>query len=79
MGIKRIFRKLSKDNIGVLASIVSWNVLTSLVPIIVGLVAISGFVLRKNPSAQQSIVSHLSQALQGVLNPTELTNLVSAA
>jgi YihY family inner membrane protein len=79
MGIKRVFRKLSKDNIGVLASIVSWNVLTSLVPIIVGLVAISGFFLRKNPSAQQSIVSHLSQALQGVLSPTELTNLVSAS
>jgi len=76
MGI--IFKKLSKDNIGVLASIVAWNVLTSLVPILVGLIAISGFVLRNNPTAQQSVITHLGQALQGVLSQTDLRNLVSA-
>ena len=77
--MKTIFRKLSKDNIGVLASIVSWNVLASLVPILVGLIAISGFVLRGNPSAQQSVISHLGQALQGVLSSAELKNLVTAS
>jgi membrane protein len=76
--IKRVLKKLSKDNIGVLASIVSWNVLTSLVPILVGLIAISGFVLRGNPSAQQSVVTHLGQALQGVLSTKDIRNLVSA-
>ena len=78
MGIKSIFSKVMKDNLGTLAAIVSWSVLTSLVPITVGLIAISGFVLTSNPSAQQSVISHLSQALQGVLTPKDLTNLVHA-
>lgn len=77
--IKRIITKLSKDNIGTLAAIVAWNLLTSLVPIVVGLVAISGLLLRGNPSAQQSVISHLSAALQGILGPSELRNLVSAS
>jgi len=78
MNIKRVFNKLSKDNIGVLASIVAWNVLASLVPIMVGLIAISGFILRGNPSAQQSVVTHVGAALQGVLSTKDLTNLVAA-
>lgn len=78
MSIRPVIKKLGKDNIGVLASIVSWNVLTSLVPILVGLIAISGVFLRNNPSAQQSVISHLSQALQGVLSQSDLKNLVSA-
>jgi len=78
MGIRSIIKKLGNDNIGVLASIVAWNVMTSLVPILVGLIAISGFFLRGNPSAQQSVITHLSQALQGVLSQTDLKNLVSA-
>jgi YihY family inner membrane protein len=75
--MKRIITKLSKDNIGALASIVSWSIVTSLVPILVGLIAISGLILRNNPSAQQSVISHLSQALQGVLTTKDLQNLVN--
>lgn len=78
MGIKTILKKVMKDNLGTLAAIVSWSVLTSLVPIVVGLIAISGFFLKGNPSAQQSVINHLSQALQGVLTPKDLTNLVQA-
>lgn len=78
MGMKTIFQKIMKDNLGTLAAIVSWSVLTSIVPITVGLIAISGFFLKSNPSAQQSVISHLSQALQGVLTPKDLTNLVQA-
>jgi membrane protein len=78
VNIKRIFTKVSKDNIGTLAAIVSWNTLTSVVPIVVGLIAISGFILQGNTSAQQSVISHLSQALQGVVTPTDLHKLVSA-
>jgi len=77
MGIKTVIKKLSKDNLGVLASIASWSIMTSLVPILVGLIAISGLILRNNPSAQQSVISHLSQALKGVLTPKDLQNLVS--
>src|SRR5436305_11698283 len=77
--IKRIYRKVTKDNIGVLASIVAWNVLTALVPITVGLIALSGLALKGNPSAHHSVVSHLSSALQGVLKPSELQNLVKTS
>lgn len=78
MSIKTIYTKVSKDNIGTLASIVSWSILTSAVPIVVGLISISGFILRNNPSAQQSVISHLSQALAGVVHPSDLKKLVSA-
>lgn len=78
MGFKSIFNKLMKDNIGTLASIVAWSVLVSVVPIVVGLIAISGFVLKNNPSAQQSVISHLSAGLQGVVTPRDLQKLVSA-
>jgi membrane protein len=78
VSVKTIFKKVMKDNLGTLAAIVSWSVLTSLVPIVVGLIAISGFFLKSNPSAQQSVISHLSQALQGVLTPKDLTKLVQA-
>jgi len=77
MGIKTVIKKLSKDNLGVLASIASWSIMTSLVPILVGLIAISGLILRNNPSAQQSVISHLSQALKGVLSTKDLQNLVT--
>lgn len=77
MGIKTIFTKIMKDNLGTLASIVAWSVLTSLVPITVGLIAISAFFLKGNPSAQASVVSHLSQAVR-VLTPQDLTKLVQA-
>jgi YihY family inner membrane protein len=76
--IKSVVQKLSKDNLGALAAIVSWSIVTSLVPILVGLIAISGLILRNNPSAQQSVISHLSEALKGVLSTNELRNLVSA-
>jgi YihY family inner membrane protein len=75
--VKTFISKVGKDNIGALASIVSWSIVTSLVPILVGLIAISGLILRNNPSAQQSVISHLSQALKGVLTTKDLQNLVS--
>ena len=75
--VKTFISKVGKDNIGALASIVSWSIVTSLVPILVGLIAISGLILRNNPSAQQSVISHLSQALKGILTTKDLQNLVS--
>jgi membrane protein len=79
VSIKKIFKKLMKDNLGTLGAIVSWSVLTSVVPITVGLIAISGMLLRNNPGAQQSVVSHLSQALQGVVTPNDIRKLVKAS
>jgi len=73
------FQKVMKDNIGMLASVVSWSVLTSVVPILLGLLAISGFVLRNNPSAQASVISHLSAALQGALTVKDIQAIVKAS
>lgn len=68
--------KLRKDNVGALAAILAWNTLTSVVPIMVSLLAISGFILRGNPSAQQSVLTHLSGALKGVVTPSDLKTIV---
>ena len=77
--LKTLWNKISKDNIGVLASIVAWNTLTSLVPIVIGLLAISGLILRGNSSMQQSVVTHLSVVLKGVLSPAELNRMVQTS
>jgi YihY family inner membrane protein len=77
--LKTLWNKISKDNIGVLASIVGWNTLTSLVPIVIGLLAISGLILRGNSSMQQSVVTHLSVVLKGVLSPAELNRMVQTS
>jgi membrane protein len=74
--LKMLWNKVSKDNLGVLAAIVAWNTLTSLVPIVIGLVAISGFILKGNSSMQHSVVKHLSSALKGVLSPADLNHMV---
>jgi len=74
--LKMLWNKISKDNLGTLAAIVAWNTLTSLVPIVIGLVAISGFILRGNPSLQHSVETHLSSALRGVLTPADLNRMV---
>ncbi|HLJ68630.1 MAG TPA: YihY/virulence factor BrkB family protein [Chloroflexota bacterium] len=74
-GFKAFLKKLGKDNIGMLAGFLSWSILTSLVPIVVGLVAISSLFLR-SPSAQQTVINHLAQALQGAFSVAEIKNLV---
>jgi membrane protein len=73
--VKAFIEKIGKDNIGMLAAFVSWSVLTSIVPIIVGLIAISGLFLR-SPSAQASVVSHIEAATQHTFNRAEIMSLV---
>lgn len=77
--VKTFIKKWGADNVGMLASVIAWNALTSIVPIMVGLLAITGIILQSNPSAQHSVVSHLSAALQGVLTPTDLNQLVKTS
>ncbi|MDQ2744860.1 MAG: YihY/virulence factor BrkB family protein [Chloroflexota bacterium] len=76
--LKAFLQKVGQDNIGFLASAVAWTLLTSIVPIVVGLTAITGFFLR-DPATQAAVVSHLSSALQGVLSPTEIRNAAKAS
>lgn len=67
--------KLTKDNVGLLASVIAWAVLSSIIPIAVGLIAISGVVLR-DPVRQRIVINNLSQALQQVLTASDLRTLV---
>ena len=70
--------KVMQDNITFLASAVAWTLLTSVVPIVVGLVAISSLFLH-DPASQRAVVDHLSSALQGTLQPQEIKQLVSTS
>lgn len=64
-------QKVMRDNITFLASAVGWTLLTSVVPIVVGLMAISNLFLR-DPASQRAVVDHLSSALQGTLTPHDI-------
>ncbi len=75
--INLFIQKVMHDNITFLASAVAWTLLTSIVPIVVGLVAISSLFLHDQAS-QQIVVNHLSYALQGTLQPDEIHQLVTA-
>lgn len=77
-GLSIFVGKIRKDNVGFLASALAWSLLTSMVPVIVGLVGISGLILR-DTSKQSVVVSHLSQALQNILSTGEIRDLVSAS
>lgn len=76
--IQTFVGKVGQDNIAFLASAVSWTLLTSVVPIVVGLTAITGLILR-DASTQATVVSHLSAGLQGVLSPQQINAVVKAA
>jgi membrane protein len=70
--------KVMQDNITFLASAVAWTLLTSVVPIVVGLVAISSLLLH-DPASQRAVVGHLSGALQGTLQPQDIRQLVTTS
>src|SRR5947209_16513639 len=70
--------KLGEDNVGLLAGFVSWSILTSIIPIVAGVVALSGLLLR-SPSVEQSVIQELSHALQGVLSTEDIQSMVHAA
>ncbi|HEV3310844.1 MAG TPA: YihY/virulence factor BrkB family protein [Chloroflexota bacterium] len=75
-GLKPYLQKVLKDNIGFLASVVAWNTLTSMVPIVIGLTAISGFILQGDRSLETQVIAHLSNAFRGVLTTADLSNMV---
>lgn len=73
--VKAFLQKVGKDNIGMLAAFVSWTILTSIVPIMVGLIAITGLFLR-DPAVQASVVNHIRAATQGTFSEAEIMALV---
>lgn len=70
--------KILKDNVTMLASVVAWGVLSSIIQILVGLIAISSLVLT-DPGRQRIIIDRLSQVLQRVLSANDLRSLVHLA
>lgn len=72
---RAFLNKVLKDNITMLASVVAWGVLSSIIQILVGLIAISSFVL-SDPQRQRIIIDHLSEVLQHVLTANDLRSLV---
>ncbi len=67
--------KILKDNITMLASVVAWGVLSSIIQILVGLIAISSLVL-SDPERERVIIEQLAQALQHVLTVKDLQTIV---
>jgi membrane protein len=75
--LQLFFQNVAKDNIGVLAGFVSWSVLTSLIPLTVGVVAIFSLFVQSS-SAQADLVQHLSQLFQGAVSTQEIDTAVKA-
>jgi membrane protein len=73
--LRAFISKVMKDNVTMLASVVAWGVLSSVIPIVAGLIAISSFML-SDPTRQRIVIDQLSQALQQVLSPDDLRTLV---
>lgn len=61
-----------------LASVVSWNVLSSVIPILVAIIAMSGWLLH-DPTRQRVVIRQLSQILQHSLTTGDLRTLVRVA
>jgi membrane protein len=74
--LRAFIEKYMKDNVGMLTSVLAWTLLTSIVPLVVGLLAICGFVLQ-DPATRAQVVEHLSQALQGALGRQEIAGLAT--
>lgn len=76
--LRDFITKLGTDNIGMLAAFVSWSILTSIVPIIVGLVALSSLFFR-DPHSQAVVISHLSNATQHAFSAKEIKAIVKGS
>lgn len=73
---KAYLEKVRKDNLRFLVSAVAWNILISVVPIAIAMIAITGL-LFGNSQQQHLVVRDISRALQGVMSPHYLENLVT--
>src|SRR5919199_1206208 len=72
--LKAYLEKVRRDNIRFLVAAVAWHVLISVVPITVGMIALTGLIFRSQ-AQQRTIVHDLSHALQGVMSPGYLERL----
>jgi membrane protein len=76
--LKAFVQKLAKDNVGFLASGLAWSILTSIIAVMVAVVAISALLLQ-SPGNREAVVAHLSTSLAGVLSRKDIAAAVNAA
>jgi membrane protein len=75
--LRLFYANVTKHNVGMLAGFVSWSILTSIIPLTVGVVAISGVFLQSR-SSQADLVQQLSRLFQGAVSTGEIDTWVSA-
>ena len=68
--------KLRKDNFRLLISVIAWNVLISVVPVLIGVVALT-LLIFGGTTAEHDIILDLSRATRGVLQPHYIRSLVA--
>jgi YihY family inner membrane protein len=73
---KAYVEKVRKDNLRFLVSAVAWNILVSVIPIAIVSIAITGLIFGSSQQ-QHLVVRDISRALQGVMSPHYLENLVT--
>ena len=76
--VRLFVQNLAHDNIGMLAGYVSWNVLTSIIPLTAGVVAISGLFVQSR-SEQRALIQLLSQLFQGAVSTQDIDIAVRTA
>jgi membrane protein len=75
--LRLFFQNIAKDNIGMLAGFVSWSILTAIIPLTVGVVAISSLFLQSH-SAQADVVRQLSELFQGAVSTQDIDTAVKS-
>lgn len=75
--LRLLYEKITKDNIGVLAGFVSWSILTSIIPLTVGVVAVYSLFI-DSPEAQAELVTNLSKLFQGAVTTQDINTAVNA-
>src|SRR5579859_624220 len=73
---KAYAEKVRKDNLRFLTSAIAWNILVSVVPIAIAMIAVTGLIFGSSQQ-QHLVVKDISRALQGVMSPHYLENLVT--
>src|ERR1700730_14706891 len=75
--LRLFFQNIARDNIGMLAGFVSWSILTAIIPLTVGVVAISSLFVQ-SPNAQADVVRQLSKFFQGSVSTKDIDLAVKA-
>jgi membrane protein len=75
-GAQSFLEKVRKDNLRFLTEAVAWAMLVSVVPIAIGMLAVTGAIFHHS-SQQRVIAKFISGAFKGVLKPSYLDHLVT--